>query len=61
MTRKNTAFAAAAVGACGTAAATRIRRTTTRRKAERLPRGMCFRVASLADVDAGRDLERVVL
>ena len=24
-------------------------------------RGMCFRVASLADVDAGRDFERVVL
>jgi len=59
MTRRNARFAtvAAAVGG-GTA-------TLRRRRAARIQvpeaRGMCFQIATLAAIDAGKDEERVVL
>jgi hypothetical protein len=56
MTRKTAAFAAAVL-AGGTVVGKRL----AVRKAAPIERGMCFQVASLADVDAGRDFECVVL
>ena len=55
-TRKTAAIAAVVVAG----RAIRRRKTNIHRNEPEV-RGMCFRVASLADVDAGRDFECVLL
>ena len=56
-TRRTATTAAAALVVGRTA----IRRRRRRNADPLVARGMCFRMASLADIDAGRDCECVVL